>query len=63
MPYRTKHVKHNPDTGEIAVRTVFPEDGPMASRAWQKATINRGGFFVPTSDVESWDDLYVPPES
>lgn len=63
MSYATGHVKRDPDTGAIAVRTVYDENVPqLARRAWQIATPNigsRGGF---TADVEGWDDLYVPEE-
>lgn len=59
--YSAGHVKRNPETGAIAVRTVYDETQPqLARRAWQISTTNTGGRGVPTSDVEDWDDLFIP---
>ena len=61
MPYLTGHVKRDPETGAVAVRTVYDENVPqLARRAWQIATPNIGGRGGFTSDVEDWDDLYIP---
>lgn len=62
--YAQGHVKRDPDTGNVAVRTVFPEDEPvMAGQAWLIATPNRGAHFAKSEEVIGWDDLYTPPES
>ena len=65
MPtYQPGHIKWNPETGEVALKTVFPEDqGPqLASLSWLIATKSMGSRSVTTDQVESWDDLYTPPE-
>lgn len=63
MSYETGHVKHNPDTGEVALRTIFPTDqGPqLAGMAWLVATKNIGARNASNADVADWDDLYEPP--
>ena len=60
--YPEGHVKHNPEENEVAVRTMFPEDQGtnLANMAWLVATTNSGARTVPSSAVESWDDLYSP---
>ena len=56
------HVKRNPETGDIAIRTIFPEDSTpqLANMAWLVATANIGARHVKSDEVEEWDDLYVP---
>lgn len=58
----TGHIKHNPETGEVALRTIFPEDqGPqLAGMAWLVATKNIGARNSSSADVADWDDLFVP---
>lgn len=61
--YLQGHVKRDPLSGTVAIRTMFDDDPAipvMAGQAWLTATSNRGAHFAPTSVVESWDDLYVP---
>lgn len=61
--FATGHVKRNPETGAVAVKTHFPADDPvLGRRAWQMATVNTGGRAVTESEVLGWDDLYVPEE-
>jgi hypothetical protein len=63
MTYQTGHVKRDPETGAIGIRTIWPEDDPLiADKAWACTTVNRGPFFAATVTVESWDDIYTPPE-
>lgn len=59
--YATKHVKHNPATGAVAVRTSFPDEEPYKGQAWLAATIRNGAHFRSTAEVADWDDLFVPP--
>lgn len=61
--YLTGHIKHNAETDEVALRTIFPEDqGPqMANMAWLIATKNVGARNAPTTEVSGWADLYTPP--
>jgi hypothetical protein len=56
------HVKRDPETGCVAIRTIFPEDqGPqLANMAWLVATPNQGARHATTAEVEGWDDLYEP---
>lgn len=61
MPYTVGHIKHNAEQNLVALRTIFSEDVLINNQAWIIATPNQGAFFMRTSDVESWPDLYVPP--
>jgi hypothetical protein len=60
--YEAGHIKRNVETGEVALRTIFPEDqGPqMANMAWLVATKNVGARNCPTSEVTSWVDVFTP---
>ena len=61
MSYQTGHIKRNVDTGEVATRTSFADDNTIsAGIAWLIATPNLGARNARTSEVESWDDVYVP---
>ena len=61
--YLTGHIKHNVETGEVALRTIFPEDQgqQMANMAWLIATKNIGARNAPSTEVAGWADLYQPP--
>lgn len=57
------HIKRNPETGSVAVRTHFDEAVPeLAALAW--AVVHPGAAPGPrrlTSDeVENWDDVFSP---
>lgn len=58
--YQAGHVKRDPATGTVAVRTVFPDDENFAGMQWLTATTGRGAHNKPTADVEGWEDLFVP---
>ena len=64
--YAVGHLKHNPTTNEVAMRTIFPEDqgGQMALMTWIVATPNMGSRNAKTPEVtgEGWVDIYTPPE-
>lgn len=60
MTYAAGHLKHNPDTLEVAIRTVFPEE-TLPDSAWIVATTNKGTYMAPTVKVADWADLYTPP--
>lgn len=65
MNYRQGHVKHNPDTGEVALRTVFDDDptNPQMMRlAWLVSHPTVGARNARTDEIESWPDLFVPQE-
>ena len=61
--YLAGSIKHNPETDEVALRTIFPEDqGPqMANMAWLIATKNVGARNAASSEVAAWADIYEPP--
>lgn len=59
--YEIGHVKRNPEDGSIAIRTYFDESNPqLAPMAWRIATTSRGSRPAPTTEVDTWDDLYTP---
>lgn len=62
MTYATGHVKRNTETGEVAVRTIFPisENTQQAMMEWLCAAPNTGPRNTWTIEVESWEDLFVP---
>lgn len=60
--YQTGHIKRDPATGAVAIRTSFPEVGDLSIHAWLVATKSVGAHTKITSEVEAWDDLYTPPE-
>lgn len=56
----TGHVKRNPDTDEVAVRSIFDEDEPsLAGQAWLVVSPARGARFAASPEVDGWDDLYT----
>lgn len=58
----TGSVKRNPETGDVAVRTAFPEgeNSQLDGMAWLVATVQIGARHATSGEVESWDDLYTP---
>jgi hypothetical protein len=66
ITYQAGHIKHNPETGEVALRTIFPEDQgqQLANMAWLIGTKNIGARNASAADVADWDDLFTPgPET
>lgn len=61
MDYKTGHIKRDPATGAVAIRTEFPEVGNLAIHAWLVATTGSGAITKITAEVDQWDDLYKPP--
>ena len=61
--YHEGHVKRDPVTNAVALRTIFPEDQgeQLAAMAWLVATANVGARHSNTAGVASWDDVYVAP--
>lgn len=55
----TGHVKHNPETGAVAVRTAFDRD-QFPNMVWLIASVSNGAQNARDTDVEGWDDLFVP---
>ena len=57
------HVKHDPETGAVAIRTGFSESDPqLAGMAWLVATSNFGARHSTTELVAGWDDLFTPDD-
>ena len=54
------HVKRDPVTNRVALRTRFPED-EMPDMAWLVSTTNFGSKYVSSALVDGWDDLHEPP--
>jgi hypothetical protein len=62
IEYKVGHIKRNPETGAVAIRTIFPlTDDQFRAMAWLVATPNIGARNASTGDVETWEDLYIPP--
>ena len=57
--YLLGHIKRDPATKAVAVRTQFPED-MLPDLAWLVATVNLGARNAKTSEVHAWEDLYSP---
>lgn len=62
MTYTTRHVKRNPETGEVALRTIFDqsENPQQAMMEWLVSSPATGPRHTWTLEVDGWDDLYVP---
>lgn len=55
------HIKRDPVTGSVAIRTIFSEDEPaLAKMAWLIATPNVGARHGLSDEVADWEDLYQP---
>lgn len=63
--YKEGHVKRDPVTGAVAIRTNQPEVNPPGNfatvQAWLASTTYSGAHYMGTEVVDAWDDLYVPP--
>lgn len=60
MTYAAGHLKHNAETNEVAIRTIFPEDA-IPESAWLVATTHRGTYLATSEKVSDWTDIYTPP--
>lgn len=60
--YLQGHVKFDPVSGAVAIRTILPEDmgQSIADMAWLVATADFGARHSNTAGVEGWDDMFVP---
>jgi hypothetical protein len=62
VTYLMGHVKHDPTTGSVAVRTRFDDTVPeQARRAWLIASPISGPRSTTPDEVADWPDLYTPP--
>lgn len=61
MSHQAGHIKRDPASGAVAIRTNFDEANPqLAPMAWLVGTIGMGSRHAPTTEVDGWDDLYTP---
>lgn len=62
--YRRNHVKIDPATERVAVRSGFDDEDPSLEHlAWTVVGGQRPGTSrAKTSEVADWDDLYIPAE-
>lgn len=64
MRYATGHIKRDPVSGAVAIRTQFPETREaFAAMAWLVAHPITGSRHVKTDDVDSWTTLYTPEDT
>lgn len=59
--YAEGHVKRNPETGAVALRTHFADNADFANMTWLVSSTIHGPSNVGTAAVDAWDDLFVPP--
>lgn len=60
--YQAGHLKHRPDTLQVAMRTAFPEtDERLAEMAWLLISPRGPARHVSSDKVADWPDLYTPP--
>ena len=60
--YQAGHIKHNSETLEVAIRTMFPEDDERLARmAWLISGPRFGARHSAADEVAGWDDLFTPP--
>lgn len=62
MTYGRGHVKRDPISGEVAVRTGFPMGDTADTRKleWLCAGWATGPRNTETGEVDGWDDIYTP---
>lgn len=62
MSYLEGHIKRDPVSGSVAIRTYFSEANPqLAGMAWLVATSTTGARHARTNEVADWEDLHTPP--
>lgn len=67
--YYAGHVKREPESGAVALRTPHPEPEEGAEipfgghPTWMVISLYAGPIYMRTDAVEAWDDIYVagPP--
>lgn len=61
--YLMGHVKRDPSSGAVAIRTAQPDQVPAGSfaqvQSWLVSSAFSGVSFLPTAAVDGWDDIYV----
>lgn len=62
IEYLTGHIKRDPATGAVAIRTMFPQtDAQFIAMAWLVGTTGTGARNATSAEVSTWEDLYEPP--
>lgn len=59
MAHAPNSLKRDPVSHAIAIRTQFPEEGPLANMAWLVATSNAGARNASTAEVAGWSDIEI----
>lgn len=54
--YQPGHVKHDPATLQVAIRTIHDFPGMQ----WSVATSTAGSRHADTAEVDAWADLVTP---
>lgn len=63
MDFATGHVKRNPSTGDVALRTRYqPTNEKLESMLWLVSSSVTGVKYVGDDVVAAWDDLYTPDQ-
>lgn len=57
--YKVGHVKRDPETNSVAVRSIFHHD-LFPAMYWLVASVGSGGNYVAADHCNDWDDLYTP---
>lgn len=61
MTHTVGHIKRDPASGAVAIRTHFDESNPqLAPMAWVVASPKVGARNAATTEVDGWDDIYTP---
>ncbi|WP_197381257.1 hypothetical protein [Mycolicibacterium mengxianglii] len=55
--YETGSAKQNPETGAVAVRTIFPDLPAFADRQWAVMTVDNGGHYNSYDGIADWSDI------
>lgn len=63
MTYKAGHIKRDPVTGHVGIRTVLQANQPATQQyAWSVSAHDVGSRNLSDADVADWEDLYVPPD-
>lgn len=64
MAHVQGHVKRNPSTGDVALRTRYePTNDKLAAMLWLVSSPVTGVKYVGDDFVDGWDDLFTPEGS
>ena len=60
VDYAVGSIKHNKETGAVAIRTVF-DPAQFPNMTWLVATTGMGAQNAGDRDVLDWENIYTPP--